>query len=114
MRGPSVRRSKVLSRAVRGKKWCLGRSSEFLRQCLDFGAHCDQWIYTDSFFSGDLSHDERLDYVNAVLCLQSLPPRTPANVSAGARSRVRCCWTERDWIIEDIFDFLIGSLTISL
>lgn len=66
------------------------------------------------FFSGDLSHDERLDYVNAVLCLQSLPPRTPANVSAGARSRVRCCWTERDWIIEDISDFLIGSLTISL
>ncbi|GAB7328380.1 hypothetical protein MBLNU13_g00362t2 [Cladosporium sp. NU13] len=36
---------------------------------------------------GDLTHQERLDYVNAVLCLQHLPPRTPANVSAGARSR---------------------------
>lgn len=38
--------------------------------------------------SGDLTHEERLDYVNAVLCLQHLPSRTPANVSAGARSRV--------------------------
>ena len=38
--------------------------------------------------SGDLTHEERLDYVNAVLCLQHLPPRTPANVSTGARSRV--------------------------
>ena len=38
--------------------------------------------------SGDLTHEERLDYVNAVLCLQNLPPRTPVNVSAGARSRV--------------------------
>jgi tyrosinase len=36
---------------------------------------------------GSLSRNERLDYVNAVLCLQSLPPRTPANVSSGARSR---------------------------
>ena len=36
---------------------------------------------------GSLSREERLDYVNAVLCLQSLPPRTPANVSSGARSR---------------------------
>jgi hypothetical protein len=31
---------------------------------------------------GSLSRNERLDYVNAVLCLQSLPPRTPANVSS--------------------------------
>ncbi|KAH8646195.1 hypothetical protein BX600DRAFT_390610 [Xylariales sp. PMI_506] len=37
--------------------------------------------------SGALSEEERLDYVNAVKCLQSLPPRTPANVSSGARSR---------------------------
>lgn len=36
---------------------------------------------------GSLSHEERLDYVNAVQCLQNLPPRTPANVSSGARSR---------------------------
>ena len=43
---------------------------------------------TDTVSSGDLTHQERLDYVNAVLCLQHLPPRTPANVSAGARSRV--------------------------
>lgn len=38
--------------------------------------------------SGDLTHEERLDYVNAVLCLQHLPPRTPASVSTGVRSRV--------------------------
>jgi hypothetical protein len=43
---------------------------------------------TNIYPSGDLTHEERLDYVNAVLCLQLLPPRTPANVSAGARSRV--------------------------
>lgn len=43
---------------------------------------------SDRRYSGDLTHEERLDYVNAVLCLQRLPPRTPANVSAGARSRV--------------------------
>ncbi|OHF04166.1 hypothetical protein CORC01_00505 [Colletotrichum orchidophilum] len=36
---------------------------------------------------GALSESERLSYVNAVKCLQSLPPRTPANVSSGARSR---------------------------
>lgn len=36
---------------------------------------------------GSLSYEERLDYVNAVKCLQSLPPATPANVSSGARSR---------------------------
>lgn len=39
--------------------------------------------------SGSLSKEERLDYVNAVKCLQELPPRTPASVAAGAKSRVR-------------------------
>lgn len=37
--------------------------------------------------SGSLSTSERLAYVNAVKCLQSLPPRTPASVSPGAKSR---------------------------
>lgn len=36
---------------------------------------------------GALSHEEKLDYVKAVQCLQTLPPRTPANVSSGVRSR---------------------------
>ncbi|KAH0429210.1 tyrosinase central domain containing protein [Colletotrichum camelliae] len=36
---------------------------------------------------GSLSQQERLAYVNAVKCLQQLPSHTPANVSAGARSR---------------------------
>ncbi|WYZ37128.1 hypothetical protein EsH8_II_000634 [Colletotrichum jinshuiense] len=36
---------------------------------------------------GSLSKSERLAYVNAVKCLQRLPPQTPANVSSGARSR---------------------------
>lgn len=36
---------------------------------------------------GALSRAEKLDYVRAVQCLQTLPPRTPANVSSGARSR---------------------------
>jgi hypothetical protein len=48
----------------------------------------------DTRHSGDLTHQERLNYVSAVLCLQHLPPRTPANVSAGARSRVST-WENR-------------------
>ncbi|OLN96037.1 Tyrosinase 3 [Colletotrichum chlorophyti] len=36
---------------------------------------------------GSLSQQERLAYVNAVKCLQKLPPRTPASVAAGAKSR---------------------------
>ncbi|KAK7739334.1 hypothetical protein SLS63_001677 [Diaporthe eres] len=36
---------------------------------------------------GSLSEAERLDYVNAVKCLQRLPARTPASVAPGARSR---------------------------
>ncbi|KAK3319501.1 tyrosinase-like protein [Cercophora scortea] len=36
---------------------------------------------------GSLSKTERLAYVNAVKCLQSLPPRTPASVAPGAKSR---------------------------
>ncbi|KAH6664819.1 hypothetical protein F5X68DRAFT_237253 [Plectosphaerella plurivora] len=36
---------------------------------------------------GSLSKAQRLDYVNAIKCLQTLPPRTPASVASGARSR---------------------------
>ncbi|VBB76622.1 Putative Tyrosinase [Podospora comata] len=36
---------------------------------------------------GSLSTSERLAYVNAVKCLQTLPPLTPASVAPGARSR---------------------------
>ncbi|KAG7150000.1 Tyrosinase P like protein [Verticillium longisporum] len=36
---------------------------------------------------GSLSEEERLSYINAIKCLQTLPPRTPANVSSGAKSR---------------------------
>lgn len=36
---------------------------------------------------GSLSRTEKLNYIEAIQCLQSLPPRTPANVSSGARSR---------------------------
>ncbi|KAF3014290.1 hypothetical protein E8E14_011866 [Neopestalotiopsis sp. 37M] len=36
---------------------------------------------------GSLSEAERLGYINAVKCLQKLPPLTPANVSSGAKSR---------------------------
>jgi len=35
----------------------------------------------------DLSPKERIAYTNAVLCLQSKPPRTPASVAPGAKSR---------------------------
>jgi tyrosinase len=41
----------------------------------------------ESTHSGALSKSERLAYVNAVKCLQSLPPRTPAAVAPGAKSR---------------------------
>ncbi|RMZ15510.1 hypothetical protein D0860_01635 [Hortaea werneckii] len=36
---------------------------------------------------GSLSEVERLEYVDAVKCLQQLPPRTPSTAAAGAKSR---------------------------
>ncbi|TLD25198.1 hypothetical protein PspLS_06104 [Pyricularia sp. CBS 133598] len=36
---------------------------------------------------GDLTKEERLDYVNAVKCLMKLPARTPQEVAPGAKSR---------------------------
>ncbi|GJN69657.1 hypothetical protein PLICBS_003707 [Purpureocillium lilacinum] len=38
-------------------------------------------------FHGALTEAERLDYVNAVKCLQGLPARTPESVATGAKSR---------------------------
>ncbi|KAH7320731.1 hypothetical protein B0I35DRAFT_477288 [Stachybotrys elegans] len=35
----------------------------------------------------DLSVDQRKEYISAVQCLQSKPPKTPASVAAGAKSR---------------------------
>lgn len=36
---------------------------------------------------GDLTKEERLDYVNAVKCLMKLPPRTSQEIAPGAKSR---------------------------
>lgn len=36
---------------------------------------------------GSLSKQERLDYINAIKCLQQKPAKTPASVAAGAKSR---------------------------
>ncbi|KLU85477.1 hypothetical protein MAPG_04500 [Magnaporthiopsis poae ATCC 64411] len=36
---------------------------------------------------GDLTREERLDYVKAVKCLMELPGRTPRSIAPGARSR---------------------------
>ena len=36
---------------------------------------------------GDLTREERLDYIKAVKCLMELPGRTPRSVAPGARSR---------------------------
>jgi hypothetical protein len=46
-------------------------------------------IKSDHHHSGSLTKAERLDYINAVKCLQNLPARSPANIVPGARSRVR-------------------------
>lgn len=43
-----------------------------------------------TFCSGSLSKAERLQYVNAVKCLQSKPALTPASVATGAKSRAGC------------------------
>ncbi|KAF5618744.1 tyrosinase central domain protein [Fusarium sp. NRRL 52700] len=45
----------------------------------------DKLVYRKEY--GSLSKKERLDYVNAVKCLQRLPGRTPKSVAPGARSR---------------------------
>jgi hypothetical protein len=70
----------------------------------------------DTRHSGDLTHQERLNYVSAVLCLQHLPPRTPANVSAGARSRVSTWENRVD--IEALFiqydDFIVTHIQKTL
>ncbi|KAK7949298.1 tyrosinase central domain-containing protein, partial [Apiospora aurea] len=49
------------------------------------GCTSDNIVYRREY--GSLSESERLDYVNAVKCLQALPARTPAGVSDGTRSR---------------------------
>ncbi|KAK6844715.1 tyrosinase central domain containing protein [Apiospora arundinis] len=49
------------------------------------GCTADNIVYRREY--GSLSKTERLDYVNSVKCLQALPARTPAKVSAGTRSR---------------------------
>lgn len=55
-------------------------------------------------FSGSLSEAERLEYVDAVKCLQQLPPRTPSTAAAGAKSRVSIKqWT--DSILSTFNDF---------
>lgn len=36
---------------------------------------------------GTLSTSEKLDYIKAVKCLQSKPPRTPASEAPGAKTR---------------------------
>ncbi|KAK8135071.1 hypothetical protein PG984_007083 [Apiospora sp. TS-2023a] len=51
----------------------------------DSGCTADNIVYRREY--GSLSKAERLDYVNAVKCLQALPARTPAHVSDGTRSR---------------------------
>ncbi|KAM0715186.1 hypothetical protein Q7P37_009651 [Cladosporium fusiforme] len=63
----------------------LARLDEREEQGVESNCTRENVVYRKEY--GDLTHDERLDYVNAVLCLQTLPARTPANVSAGARSR---------------------------
>lgn len=44
-------------------------------------------LLTLQFPRGTLSKVEKLDYINAVKCLQSRPARTPASKSSGARTR---------------------------
>lgn len=45
-------------------------------------------VEADTYCSGALTEAERLDYVNAVKCLQGLSARTPESVATGAKSRV--------------------------
>ncbi|EFX04978.1 tyrosinase central domain containing protein [Grosmannia clavigera kw1407] len=49
------------------------------------GCTADKVAYRREY--GKFTRQEKLDYISAVKCLQGLPPRTPANVSAGAKSR---------------------------
>lgn len=42
-------------------------------------------IYT--IYRSDFSRDEKLDYIDAVLCLQNKPSRTPSDLVPGAKSR---------------------------
>lgn len=48
----------------------------------------DGIFFSITYVSGDLTKEERLDYVNAVKCLMKLPAKTPQEVAPGAKSRV--------------------------
>ena len=87
MKTSAVQEQREKNRLARATSWSFGKNST--------NPYCR--IVSNArrltrLRSGDLTHQERLDYVDAVLCLQRLPSRTPANVSSGARSRVSRCF----------------------
>ncbi|KAK7959707.1 tyrosinase [Apiospora aurea] len=50
-----------------------------------FGCTAENIVYRQEY--GDLSKDQRLDYIKAVQCLMSLPANTPSDYAPGAKSR---------------------------
>jgi hypothetical protein len=93
MRTSAVQEQREKNQLARATTWSFGKNST--------NPYCRMVSNArrlTRLHSGDLTHQERLDYVDAVLCLQRLPSRTPANVSSGARSRVSQCfllWEDR-------------------
>lgn len=84
MSSKAVTRRKAESLHVLVIRWFSPKSSMSIDSLKD-----DTLQFTNAWFrSGDLTKQERRDYVKAVLCLQGLPARTPRNVSSGVRSRV--------------------------
>lgn len=47
------------------------------------------WLFIGYYlvYRGSLTNSERLDYIDAVKCLQATPARTPASVASGAKTR---------------------------
>ncbi|KAH7311288.1 hypothetical protein B0I35DRAFT_437840 [Stachybotrys elegans] len=63
----------------------VDRLRENRRSRRDAACTIDKVVFRREY--GSLSQAERLDYVNAVICLQNKPARTPSSVAPGAKSR---------------------------
>jgi len=58
------------------KEWYVGLKSAFLPQCSNF-----------RFDRGDMTNEQRLDFINATLCLMNAPSKAPKDQFPGARTR---------------------------
>ncbi|KAK8091708.1 hypothetical protein PG997_002069 [Apiospora hydei] len=62
-----------------------GLIDELSKRGPDAACNLDKVVYRREY--GDLTREERLDYVRAMQCMMDAPAKTPASVSPGAKNR---------------------------